>query len=171
MNIDIDIQVSGDDGEKLSTVSRHFSGNFGEDLNWGEGIDRRGNSFDVFLSEFLTSSGKIFRQALLYGSRSVHQKKQKSKKTGREETEVTYMIRFGNGQKVEGRIPILKSLSKRKESKKSRSSKSKKTKGLQFNGAEPQDFIDYFMQKAVERYESNFIHVGSMSEEREGIEG
>lgn len=171
MNIDIDIRVSGDDGEKLQTVSRHFSGKFDDDLNWGEGIDNMGRSFDTFLAEFLTFSGRIFRQTLLYGNRKAHNIKGRKEKEEKE-TEVSYIIRFGSGQKVEGRIPILKSIqSANEKGKKKQKSSGRKTKKYGFKSDKPEDFIDYFMQKAVESYESNFVLLGGKLKGKKEMEG
>ncbi|KAB1440581.1 hypothetical protein [Candidatus Galacturonibacter soehngenii] len=102
MILDIDIRVSSENGVQIHQFTKHFDSRFeGRKIESGNVIDK---SFEDFLAEFLSGSGKVIRNQLIS-----KESKEITNHFNQQSTDlhnIEYTLKLGDSQFVSGKIPL-----------------------------------------------------------------
>lgn len=167
MILDIDIRVSSESGIQIHQFSKHFDSRFeGRKIENGNHLIEK--SFEDFLAEFLTGSGKVIRNQLISTKSNVITNQFIQQAT--DLPNIEYTLKLGDSQFVSGKIPLNKLIHLNEISHLSDTSKeislvsSSDSLTLQrsvFKPAINLDDVDQMFQQiistAVEKYENNFF--------------
>lgn len=99
MVIDIDIRISDNKGKLLHRLEKHFDRLADTDDKFSLNVDLC-KSFEQFLSEYMTNSGRIIRNKLIM------RKMNPSETNIDRETEIEYNIKIGNNHVFYGTFPF-----------------------------------------------------------------
>jgi hypothetical protein len=103
MILDIDIRVSSDNGVQVHQFTKHFDSRFeGRKIENGE--YSRSKSFEDFLAEFLSGTGRVIRNQLISTTRNTTTYGVQKNKENVQNIE--YTLRLGDSQFVSGKIPL-----------------------------------------------------------------
>ncbi|WP_099466561.1 hypothetical protein [Konateibacter massiliensis] len=104
MILDIDIRVSNDSGVQVHQFTKHFDSRFeGTRIEGGKGTITK--SFEDFLSEFLSGSGRVIRDSLI--TRQDNSASISTPQTGTDAYgNIEYTLKLGDTQSVSGKIPL-----------------------------------------------------------------
>lgn len=118
MIIDIDIKIANSDGKMIHRFSKRFDEKLeiSDKINKGSGISK---DFEDFLSEYLTSSGRSYREKLItYPDTSAFDQNSRDQTEGEgpvmekdttggiTDSEMEYKIFLGNNKVLTGKIPF-----------------------------------------------------------------
>jgi hypothetical protein len=143
MIIDIDIKISDSDGRILHHEEKQFNKLDDSHKNLNFNIDL-GKSFECFLSEYMSYSGRLIRDRLI--SEDMPYTTADSI-----ENEVEYRIRIGSNHLFTGKFPVNKIAYKN---------------SCDFQVVDEEENWDanQTMLKAIEKYEANFFDNGQINE-------
>ncbi len=170
MIIDIDIKIADGQGNLLQRLVKRFDNIDVSDDQLNFSLDV-GRSFEEFLSEYMSYSGRRIQEKLFTGSRpeaideeypsagfnldqyqdNVLQSSTDGYKKY-EDRDIQYLIRIGNGNVFSGKLSMKQPLPI------NNAQDNGELKPL--NSREPGcEDLNYLMQKAIEKYETTFYHV------------
>ncbi|RDY30753.1 hypothetical protein [Lachnotalea glycerini] len=103
MILDIDIRVSNDNGIQVHQFTKHFDSRFEGRSNINASDNSITKSFEEFLAEFLSSSGRVIRNQLITGQTAASNAVQTSSDCF---SNIEYTLKLGDSQSVSGKIPL-----------------------------------------------------------------
>lgn len=177
MIVDVNIQISNDEGIPVQNFSKRFDGRF-EGTRIYPGDCNSIKSFEEFLAEYLSASGRTYRENLLsdksfesaynYRSESIHDDVYSAYDATSTSESLEYYIKLGNGQSITGTIPIkrLAYLSEmgdnaEKDAMNHNTKSIKETvmlEGINENSKKAVKLVSVLLENAIEKYEANFYH-------------
>lgn len=105
MILDIDIRVSSESGVQIHQFTKHFDSRFeGRKIESDNHVIDK--SFEDFLSEFLSGSGKVIRNQLILNESKEITNNFNQQSSGLHNIE--YTLKLGDSQFVSGKIPLEK---------------------------------------------------------------
>ncbi len=177
MIVDVDIRISNDEGIPVQNFTKRFDGRF-EGNKIYDVESKSGKSFEEFLAEYLSYSGRAYRTSLLSDVSGIRMIKPVEKADEDfAENQLEYYIKIGNGQSIAGTIPLnrLAYLSTIGESviedvkENTRNvieGKFNELEGINKNNKYAVRLVSALLENAIEKYEASFYHVqNDLSEE------
>jgi hypothetical protein len=179
MVINIDISIADSDG----TVLHHFNNRFDENDACPKKQEPRplqSIEFDDFLAEYLSCSGFVIREKLIYGSYPVDAEQSSSIFTINkdimndkealyrfEDSEMEYKIRIGDHKILTGKIPLRLPLFPKEDIPRHKHKETKLPDTIKDEQGEIEGILNYTMIKAIEKYEANLSPSWVEPEDRE----
>ncbi|HHV09248.1 MAG TPA: hypothetical protein GXX75_03080 [Clostridiales bacterium] len=156
MIIDIDIKIADSNGKMLQHFVKRLDNIDAADDRLKFSLDI-GKSFEQFLAEYMSYSGRRIQERLFADSRyplsgqyDLSGGSYPSEKSG--SREIQYLIRVGNGSIFSGKFPVKQLI----EVRDMREPQGAEPVNSHETGCED---LNYLMQKAIEKYETTFYHI------------
>lgn len=164
MIIDIDIKIADSDGKLIQRFEKTFNNvdATGDKLNFNLDL---GKTFENFLSEYMSYSGRIVRDKLMpyysapipyqtihnyFEEETMHLDSNINKEL--KDREIEYSISIGNGNVFSGKFPVKKLIQ-------FSDSIDIKPENNQLDNAVDDIELSHQMTKAIEKYEANFFQI------------